>query len=116
MAKNNLYTKSYFKKRLREAGIRVSDVAYVVEQKDGESKYANVKFDDKDTRYWLVLIDGGRANIECTCIRSGDETMFTMVYPNQAKITIKTKSMATIIENLNMVIEDWKVDDVNSID
>ena len=105
MANNNLYTKSYFKKRLYEAGIRVSDVW------SGREREFVLEYDDADERYWTVLIDGGNTNILCTCVRSGDEIRFNFVYPGCVRLDVITQSMGTVLATICGVIDNYNKKD-----
>jgi hypothetical protein len=95
--RNNLYTLSYFRKRLKEAGI----FAKILMNEYGE--------DDK--RYWSIAI-GEKHIITCTCFKYEDEdgeqvVNFRFSDGNQRLIidkNIQTQSMKVIIEMLEKVL------------
>ena len=90
--KNKLYTLSYFKKRLRDAGY------------NSITLFNSYKEDDN--RYWTILI--GENNIQCTCLKYLNETKqivysFSFIDHNQnlrIDKNISTHSMNVIIEML----------------
>jgi len=85
---NNLYTLSYFRKRLLEAGIT--------------SKILIKDYPDADPRYWTVSIFGDK-HIMCTCIKERNDIKFEFwdygVHIGNNRV-IKTKSMNVIISSL----------------
>lgn len=95
--RNKLYTLSYFRKRLKEAGI-----------------YANILFenyDPLDKRYWTINITE-ELNIFCTCFKYLDQdgmqiVRFHFTDGNQRlglDKNIQTESMNVIIEMLEKII------------
>lgn len=100
MRKNNLYTKSYFIKRL----IGCSYFVYRVID----------KYPDRDTRYWTVYVrdmDGNTVII--TCIKPDLGEFYFRIYgPNDTNIVLETLSMnvvAETIENLFNGIDKLKI-------
>lgn len=99
MRKNNLYTKSYFIKRLIEFGYFVSRVAE--------------RYPDNDVRYWTVYVrdvDGNTVII--TCVKPNDDFYFRINGPNDSNIKLETLSMnivAETIENLFNGIDKLKI-------
>ena len=90
--KNNLYTSSYFIKRLKDSGFIVVKIWY--------------GFADSDPRKWTILVDPGDASIFVTCFQNKEDKgdiMFEMNdggrrYPKN--FSIKTDSMEVIISSL----------------
>ena len=90
--RNNLYTLSYFRKRLKDAGIL--------------SKVLIENFNEDDRRYWSICIS--ELNIICTCFKYLDEDHNQIVRfhfnDGNQKFTydknIQTESMNVIIEIL----------------
>ena len=95
--RNNLYTLSYFRKRLKDGGIS-SDI--LVEN-----------FPENDKRYWSICISE-ELSIICTCFNYLDEendqiVRFHFTDGNQRFLmdkNIQTESMNVIIEMLLKVI------------
>lgn len=63
--KNNLYTASYFKKRMRECGINVDIII--------------PRYSKTDKRYWTMLIDT-ELKVHCTCFRYMDNNNKLICY------------------------------------
>ena len=88
MRKNNLYTKSYFIKRLLEAGYFVTRVID--------------KYPDSDDRYWTVVVmerkDCNRAMI--TCVKPDEGFYFRINGPNDTNIKLETLSMNIVCETV----------------
>jgi hypothetical protein len=61
MSNNNLYTLSYFRQRLHNAGI--------------SSKILTNKFDEADKRYWMISIFE-KEKVICTCFKTDDDFYF----------------------------------------
>ena len=95
--RNNLYTLSYFRKRLKDAGIN--------------AKILIENYSEQDIRYWTICISE-ELNIICTCFKYLDEddnqiVKFHFSDGNQLFVfdkTIQTESMNVIIEILSKVI------------
>jgi hypothetical protein len=94
--KNKLYTLSYFRKRLRDAGIT--------------SKVLIDSYTEGDKRYWTISIDPEN-RILCTCFKYTEDNIlkfyFNLSDGNQnlpIDKTIKTESMNVIIEILKKII------------
>lgn len=91
MAKNNLYTLSYFRKRLFENEIK------------------SIKLIDHysadDNRKWTILIYPNDKNILCTCHKiMNDKTFwFTLQTKSLMNYVIKTKSMDVMIDTLKLI-------------
>jgi hypothetical protein len=94
---NKLYTLSYFRKRLKDAGI----YARILVRSYGEG----------DKRYWTIAI-GEQYIIMCTCFNYADESgdqvvLFKFSDGNQKMIidrNIQTESMNVIIEMLEKLL------------
>ena len=88
MRKNNLYTKSYFIKRLLEAGYFVTRVVD--------------RYNDDDTRYWSISVmernECNRAMI--TCIKPDEGFYFRVNGPNDTNIKLETLSMNIVCETI----------------
>jgi hypothetical protein len=96
--KNKLYTLSYFRKRLRDAGIT--------------SKVLIESFSEDDKRYWTISVDSKR-RVLCTCFKftENDETNFYFHFADGNQRlpidkTIKTESMMVIIDSLKKIINN----------
>ena len=63
---NQLYTKSYFIKRLIESGFFVNTLI--------------AKYSPKDSRYWTILINPYSSAIVITCIREKDKFYFKIIH------------------------------------
>lgn len=91
MSHNKLYTLSYFRKRLFNAGY--------------SSKILIDRFDD--SRYWMISI-GDVAKIICVCYKDGENYYFEL-FDGKNKIKqnmiIHTQSMNVITEALNELRE-----------
>ena len=91
--KNNLYTKSYAVKRLRESGfdIQLLDIVY-----------------KKEARYWTCIINPNTHNIFITCYlnKLNKSDFFFKFYSSLNTINIKTKSMLVLIEGINNLITE----------
>jgi hypothetical protein len=93
MPNNNLYTLSYFRKRLKENDIK-------------SVKLVN-KFSDDDTRYWTILISPSFRNLICTCYKFPDGNFhFSIQTKNYTNYEIKTKSMEVIVKTVSLLIEE----------
>lgn len=89
--KNKLYTLSYFRKRLKDAGI--SSVRLIN------------KFSDDDERYWAILVDPGRRNVIAICYKSDSLNFhFRIITPTLSNFIISTKSMNVIVENFQKIL------------
>lgn len=91
MPKNNLYTLSYFRKRLREENI-FSDIL-------------NIKYSNNDKRYWTININPQTGdNILVTCIKTEDDYWFKLCTKENQNMTVKTKSMESFIQIIKDII------------
>ena len=98
---NNLYTFSYFKKRLVDSGYTVTQI------------YNSFSANPKDARYWMCVIQPGKIiegknslPIVCTCFKSYDEVKFLFSDGNQKIVWDKplvTKSMLVIVNYVNEI-------------
>lgn len=91
MPKNKLYTLSYFRKRLREAGI-LSDV--VID-----------KFHKDDPRYWMLLLSRNYLNLFLICYKKDEDFFFKIQTPLYYDFEIRTKSMKVIIDSIAKIVE-----------
>ena len=93
--KNKLYTKSYAIKRLREGGFIVDNLSVIDYKKD-------------DPRYWTILINPKTDNLLMTCFLNKDNKsdFYFKIYSHKNTITVKTKSMLVLINNLNEILSD----------
>lgn len=95
--RNNLYTLSYFRKRLKDANIHARVIVD--------------NYSETDKRYWTICISE-ELNIMCTCFKYLDEddnqvVKFHLSDGNQRLVLdkhIQTESMNVIIEILSKVI------------
>lgn len=95
--RNFLYTQSYVRKRLREAGFVVRPLP--------------MRYSSADERYWSVLVDldGRDANVVLTCLKDGigeRSGSFSIMGPRCLNFKVITKSMDVLMENLRNVMED----------
>jgi hypothetical protein len=91
MSHNKLYTLSYFRKRLHEAGFS-SHIIFDI-------------FAASDTRYWMISI-GDIAKIICICYKKDEEFHFELSDgKNYIKnnLNIHTQSMNVILDILNEI-------------
>lgn len=90
--KNNVYTPSYFMKRMKDSGYAIWKIFD--------------KYGPHDSRYWTMLIDPGGFSVWVTCYFNKDELndVFFELDDGGARIPkrlrIKTASVETIISNL----------------
>lgn len=103
MRKNNLYTKSYFIKRLIDFGYFVTrSVEY---------------YPEADSRYWTVYVRDIEGNsVLITCVKKKDSAptdfYFRISGPNDVNIKLETLSMnivAETIENLFNGVDKLKI-------
>jgi len=88
--KNKLYTKSYFKKRLRENGIPTKELV---------SDFSR----DGDPRYWM-LISEDQFKFIITCIKTDTEYWFDVGYGKEnvtSSLKLHTQSIEVVINTLN---------------
>ena len=103
MRKNNLYTKSYFIKRLIDFGYFVQRVVE--------------KYPENDSRYWTVYVrDINNNTVLITCVKkldSGPEDFYFRINGmNDTNIKLETLSMnivAETIENLFNGVDKLKI-------
>lgn len=99
MRKNNLYTKSYFIKRLIEFGYFVQRIVE--------------RYPDKDCRYWSVYVrDIENNTVLITCVKPDENFYFRINGPNDSNIHLETLSMnivAETIENLFNGVDVLKI-------
>jgi hypothetical protein len=103
MRKNNLYTKSYFIKRLIGFGYFVSRIVE--------------NYPDNDIRYWSVYVrDIENNTVLITCVKkkdsAPDDFYFRINGPNDSNIKLETLSMnivAETIENLFNGVDKLKI-------
>jgi len=89
--KNKLYTLSYFRKRLKEAGIT-------------SIRLIN-NFREDDERYWAILVDPGNRNIITICYKNDSLNFhFKLMTPSLSNFIISTKSMKIIIDNFKKIL------------
>jgi hypothetical protein len=87
--KNNIYTKSYLRKRLIEAGIIVRDLV---------SEY-------NDNRCWTFMIDPNHQQILLTCIKKNKDDFYFQLLFEEKKIRITTLSADVLIKEIQEIIE-----------
>jgi hypothetical protein len=100
-SKNKLFTLSYFRKRLKDAGFI--------------TKILDDRYSEIDKRYWTISIDKNY-RIHCTCFKfktQDDENCYSFMFTDgkqKIKIdrTLTTSSMKVIIDFLNSVINKDK--------
>lgn len=103
MRKNNLYTKSYFIKRLIELHYFVTRVVEF--------------YPDNDNRYWTLKVNDAANNAALiTCVKSKNSSpedfYFRISGPNDSNIKLETLSMnivAETIENLFNGVDKLKI-------
>jgi hypothetical protein len=86
---NQLFTKSYFIRRLIKGGFFVKSLVD--------------RYPINDSRYWTIIANPGLSSIFITCIRKEDKTSFKIVGPNHSQTKIETKSMIIILDVLNNI-------------
>lgn len=90
--RNNLYTPSYFMKRMKDNGYGVWKIFD--------------KYGPHDSRYWTMLIDPGGYSVYVTCYFNRDELKDVCFELNDGGVRIprnfiiKTESVQTFINNL----------------
>ncbi len=89
MQKNHLYTRSYFVKRLKEAGLPTRDLA---------------QFPEGDVKRWSIIVCPDIHNISITCFKNSPEDFWFKLEYNNCGLTIKTLSMEIIINELKNTI------------
>jgi hypothetical protein len=111
--KNNIYTPSYFMKRMKDNGF-------------GTWKMFD-KYGPHDSRYWTMILDPGGYSVWVTCYLNRDELKDVCFELNDGGVNIprnfilKTDSIQTFINTLltfnvqNTQIFDSSLIDVNSI-
>ena len=83
MANNKLYNRSYFCKRLREAGIE-NDTLIVYDT-------AEVRMPDSPERRWTVVCRP--ASVLVTCYRKGEDFWFRLETADSWNTIVRTQSM-----------------------
>jgi len=95
--KNNLYTKSYFVKRLRDNGYNVNNL---------------VTYSENDIRKWTININPDNYNILCTCYKDNSKNFwFNFICQQNNNITLKTMSMKSVYNMVDDLIEGHKLYD-----
>lgn len=94
MSKNNLYTKSYFKKRIKSKGFCVLKT---IIPKDN---FSNI--------YWTMIIERNKKIITINCNRILRKTIFELKIKDNNTIKISTQSMEVMIERLMKLTEKGK--------
>lgn len=90
--KNNIYTPSYFMKRMKDSGYGIWKIFD--------------KYGPHDSRYWTMMIDPGGFSVWITCYFNKEELNDVYFELDDGgiripkKLLIKTKSIETIISNL----------------
>lgn len=96
--KNKIYTKSYFRKRLLEAGFSVKD--------------PDIKYDPIESRYWTLIVESKNEkikNIIITCFKiTGDNYWFNFQTEKNQNFKLYTKSMEIVEEQLDNFFEPPK--------
>lgn len=98
MAKNKLYTKSYFKKRIVEEGFDVLDL--------------KIPYEKNDLRKWTLVINKQKSNykinIIITCFKNEETKEFCFKFQGQRKkeFILTTLTMKLIIDILKKATED----------
>ena len=92
--KNNLYTKSYFIKRLKDKQLFVVPL---------------IDYPQNDIRKWTINIEPKNYNILCTCIKESSKNFwFKFDCQQKNNIIVNTKSMETITQVIEDLIEGHK--------
>lgn len=91
-SKNNIYTPSYFMKRMKDSGYGIWKIFD--------------KYGPHDSRYWSMMIDPGGFSVWITCYFNKEELNDVYFELDDGgiripkKLLIKTRSIETIISNL----------------
>lgn len=103
MAKNKLYNKSYFSKRLRDAGYEVIKLS--------------IPYQGDDFRKWTIVVNPGkqciyRFNIFVTCFKDDQSKQFSFKFQGQnfEDFLLETKSMKLIIRIFDKTCELFDFD------
>jgi hypothetical protein len=101
--KNKLYTRSYAIKRLRSAGFRISTV--------------DIKFTEKDLRYWMIIVNPNIHNILITCYldKNNKTNFYFKIHSHLNTINIKTKSMLILIDGIKKLISELDIQYADSL-
>jgi len=93
--KNNVYTKSYFIKRMKDNGFHINTL---------------VVYPESDIRSWTININPKLHDILCTCYKENSQNFyFNFQCQQNNSITVKTMSMKTIFEMVNKLIDGHTV-------
>ena len=93
--KNNLYTKSYFIKRLKDNGYNSNTL---------------LVYPTSDIRKWTINISPPEYNILCTCYKESlTEFWFSFQCQQNSKLTLKTLSMKSVFEMVDNLIDGHKM-------
>ena len=91
--RNNLYTRSYFIKRLKDQKYFVQPLLTYTD----------------DIRQWTILIEPSKYDILCTCYKENSKNFwFKFDCQQKSNIIIKTMSMKTIYECIDDLIDGHK--------
>ncbi len=105
MAKNKLYTKSYFKKRIVEQGFDIIDL--------------KIPYEKNDLRKWTLVVNKTKSNykmnIIITCFKDETTKEFCFKFQGQRKkeFLLETLSMKLIIDILKKTTDETVGDDIN---
>lgn len=97
MAKNKLYNRSYFSKRLAQSGFNVQRL--------------NVNYQENDVRRWTVCVNPNKQmkcynfNVLVTCYKDKEEFYFKFQGQTKEDFTLKTKSMKLIIRIFQKTVQ-----------
>ena len=97
MAKNKLYTLSYFKKRIIEHGFDVTKL--------------NIQYESNDLRKWTIVVNKHKSNykmnILITCFKNEKTKEFSFKFQGQRQkeFILETLTMNLIIEILKKAME-----------
>ena len=97
MAKNKLYNRSYFSKRLAESGFNVQRL--------------NVNYQENDVRRWTVCVNPNKQqncynfNVLVTCYKDDEEFYFKFQGQTKEDFCLKTKSMKLIIRIFQKTVQ-----------
>jgi hypothetical protein len=105
MAKNKLYTKSYFKKRIVEQGFDIIDL--------------KIPYEKNDLRKWTLVVNKTKSNykmnIIITCFKDETTKEFCFKFQGQRKkeFLLETLSMKLIIDILKKTTDETVGEDIN---
>lgn len=92
--KNKLYTKSYFTKRLIEAGFFIKKV---------------IDYKEEDIRRWTIIVDPDNKNLLITCFKKQKDNFYFLLQIQEVNIKLYTKSMEVVIDSINNILNPKQI-------